>query len=104
MKFGIYCRKETKYQTPVDALLQVKTGEIWGTCGRFNYGPTVRGYAHPLAQGERGIDFTTEIQPEPNQGPLHVNWYADRTPGITTVTVDGKDYACLKADVTNRQP
>jgi hypothetical protein len=103
MLYGVYCRKETNLQTKEIAIVQASSGEIWGTAARYGYTATVRGYAMPLQNGERGIDFTTEICPEPNQGPLHVNWYAGRTPGITMKTVDGVDYACLKANVTNKQ-
>ena len=101
--YGIFCRVETHIQTAALAIQQVKSCEIWGKVSRFGRNPCVKAYAGSL-KSQRGIEFTTSIAPEPDQGPLHVNWYHPNTPGVALKRDGGEDYACIDANVTNKQP
>jgi|ERR1700732_1966091 hypothetical protein len=102
--YGIFSRVETHIQTAELALQQVKSCEIWGRVSRFGLHPCVKAYAGPLSNSKRGIEFTTSLAPEPDQGPLHVNWYYPRTLGVTVKQQGGEDFACIDANVTNKQP
>jgi len=105
MIFGIFRRVETPdLQTPAVAIMQVNTGEIWGRISRHGKSPCVKAYAGPLESNVRGIEFTTSTCPHPDQGPLHVNWYHPDTPKVALRQKDGEDFACIDANVTNKQP
>lgn len=102
--YGIFSRVETHIQTAALAIEQVKSCEIWGRASRFSNYPCVKAYAGRLANSKRGIEFTTSLAPEPGQGPLHVNWYHPSTPGVALKQQGGEDFACIDANVTNKQP
>jgi hypothetical protein len=103
--FGPYCRWETPgIQTKELAKLQAASGEIWGLTPKHGMEPTVQAYPYPLAANRRGIEFTTDIAAQPNQSPQEIRWYLYQTPGVLLRQKDGKDFACILADVDNRQP
>ncbi len=106
MLFGPYCRWETPhFQTRDVAEIQAATGEIWGqTPKNGGMEPTVQAYPYPLAQDRRGIEFTTDTEAQPNQSPQEIRWYLYNTPGVLLRQMDGQDFACILADVDNRQP
>jgi hypothetical protein len=63
----LYHRLESPTQTPEIAREQMRTGEIWGRPLNFPYCsdiPKVKAYNGSLPLGARGIEFTTEIQPD----------------------------------------
>ena len=102
---GPFHRRETpEIQTSELAILQVKTGEIWGRTPK-NGGnwPTVQAYTTPIGS-QRGREFTTEIAPMPHQAPLEARWYLGLTPGVQARRKDGEDFACITAVVKNFQP
>ena len=105
---GPFCRWESPSQTPADALLQVTSGEIWGSVPFNGLEPTVEAYPGTLAKTQapnlRGIEFTTPIAPFPNSSPLHAKWYLSLTPGVLHRQKGGEDYACITATVDNHQP
>jgi hypothetical protein len=101
--FGIFFRLEGRTQTSAIAVLQVRSGEIWGKTPRYGIEPTVQAYAGKLIE-RRGIEFTTEIAPHPTGSPFEARWYLRRTPGVELRRKDGEDYACIKAVVDNHQP
>jgi hypothetical protein len=103
MTYGIFFRLESPTQTPAIAVLQVRSGEIWGKTPRGGFEPTVKAYAGRL-MARRGIEFTTQIKPHPNSAPHEVRWYLRRTPGVELRRKNGEDYACIKAVVDNHQP
>lgn len=104
--FGPFHRKELKYQTREDALMQVASGEIWGSTPK-NGGmcPTVQAYPGNLPPGKRGIEFSTNTQSEKGSCPIEARWYLGITPGVEE-RFDEKhnQYACISADVVNLQP
>jgi hypothetical protein len=100
---GIYCRWESPTQTPAIAIIQVRSGEIWGRKPAGGFYPAVQAYPSRLS-GRRGIEFTTEIQPHPMSAPHEVRWYLGITPGVELRQKQGEDYACIKAAVDNQQP
>ena len=104
MRFGPFCRWESTTQTSADARLQEQTGEIWGRTPRWGMVPTVQAYPFPLAATQRGIEFTTNTEPHANGSPYEIRWYLNLTPGVLLRQKDGEDFACILADVDNRQP
>jgi hypothetical protein len=103
MTYGIFFRLESPTQTPAIAVLQVRSGEIWGKTPRYGFEPVVQAYAGSLT-GRRGIEFTTQIKPHPNSAPHHAYWYLTRTPGVELRRKNCEDYASIKAVVDNHQP
>jgi hypothetical protein len=104
--FGPFHRKETKYQTPQDALKQVSSGEIWGSTPK-NGGmcPTVQAYPGQLSDGRRGIEFSTDIESESGSSPIEARWYLGLTSGVEErFDQNANQYACISAKVVNVQP
>jgi len=103
VSIGPFHRRETPTQTKEDAVLQTQSGEIWGKTPRGGNLPTVQAYAGNLPGG-RGIEFHTEIEPNPSGSPYEARWYLGLTPGVVQRERDGVDYACISACVDNKQP
>lgn len=103
-----YHRRESRSQTSEDAEMQVTSGEIWGRAPRNFYQSdflVVKAYRGRLKEGERGINFTTDITPERGSGSLNeARWYYPVTPGAELRRRNGEEFACIKAIVENRQP
>lgn len=79
--------------------MQEKSGEIWGTYNRDLAGgrtifPSVDAYVGPLGMDERGIEFVTDVPPDPHTRPRFSRWTGPR-PGVR---IEG-DYAKIKATV-----
>ena len=104
VSLGQFNRREN-YRTQPKSLapIQVASGEVWGRTPRGGSEPTVQAYTGKL-RNDRGIDFTTLIDPHPDGSPLEVRWYLTATPGVECRRKDGEDFACIKAVVTNMQP
>lgn len=103
VRYGLFRRVETQLQTAADAVVQVQTGEVWGSVPFGGMEPTVQAYIGPLGT-RRGIEFTTDTNPHPGGTPLEARWFLTQTPGVLARTKLGKDYACILADVINKQP
>ena len=73
---AIYYRKESPTQTVADAKKQEETGEFWGQSKAWNAIIKVRAYDGPLPPGERGVEFETDILPDPGQSPGQPTWGA----------------------------
>src|SRR5690348_208998 len=102
MKLGPFHRIESTTQTVADAVQQVDSGEIWGRTPRGGMTPTVKAYAGPIG-GNRGVQFTTDINPHPNSAPHEARWYLGNE-GVELRQHGGDDFACILADVQNHQP
>lgn len=104
--YGPFHRVESPSQTVEDARLQARSGEVWGTPARpSGLFPCVKAYPGELAILRRGIEFTTPVQPDlQSSTPIEFRWYYPQTPGVELRSEDGTDYACIRADVENRQP
>jgi hypothetical protein len=100
---GPFYRLESGTQTREDARLQEKSGEIWGRTPRNGLEPTVQAYVGHLIS-RRGIEFTTATAPHPNASPFEARWYLTQTPGVLLRQKDGEDFACILANVKNKQP
>lgn len=101
---GHFFRLESSTQTAHVAVLQERSGEVWGKTPQGGMEPTVQAYAGRLRAGVRGIEFTTETMPHPNGSPFEARWYLSKTPGVVPRHKNGVDYACVYADVDNYQP
>jgi len=81
-------------QTDQIAKLQESSREIWGQPARGSDQPSVKAYPGPLVSG-RGVQFTTEIVPQPFGAPNEARWYWNWTPNVELRQKDGKDFACI---------
>lgn len=103
--FGPFHRKEGRTQSAQVAALQVSSGEIWGgTPKNGGMVPTVQAYPG-LLPACRGVEFTTDIAIHPGSCPIEARWYLGLTPGVEErYDAAGESYACISADVVNKQP
>ena len=99
---GIFCRWESSTQTPAIAVLQVRSGEIRGKTPKDGLYPTVQAYPWRL-DGRRGIECTTQIQPQSMSAPHEARWYLGLTPGVERRRKAREDYACIREVVDNYQ-
>jgi hypothetical protein len=102
-----YFRRESPTQTKEDAVQQEKTGEIWGRPARIGGAfPCVKAYLGSLPKGQRGIEFTTAVAPDPeSSSPFEARWYYPKTPGAMKRTnSEGEVFAAIAAKVVNYQP
>lgn len=90
----VYHRLESPTQTPETARLQEESGEIWGHPPRYSDIPAVQAYTGPLPEGRRGIEFVTDVPPDPLPAPGTAWWRGPR-PGVR---VEG-DWAKIKVRV-----
>lgn len=82
--------------------MQLKSREIWGKAAQNVYQsdiPKVKAYVGKLPQGKAGIEFITDVPPDPNTPPYLATWSGDR-PGVKT---EGA-YAKLKVLTITRHP
>jgi hypothetical protein len=93
---GPYHRVETPKQTMQHAKLQVESGLM---CGKIPFGgavPCVQAYVGVLPDGERGIEFTTEIPPLAGTVP-HVAYWRQGSPGVHDAP---GDMVCIPVFIT----
>lgn len=77
----IFHRLASTTQTPEVALKQEQSREIWGKESRYGGPPAVKAYVGRLPPGLRGIEFDTDVPPEPGSPPGHAEWRRPR-PGV----------------------
>lgn len=65
----VYHRLASRTQTPHDAAMQETSGEIWGRAPRDSDIPKVKAYPGPLPPGAKGIEFTTDVEPDHGSRP-----------------------------------
>lgn len=106
MRYGPFHRLESPTQTAATARLQAASGEIWGAPARLNgLFPCVKAYRGPLPPATRGIEFTTTVAPDMGSStPIEFRWYYPQNPRVELRVSAGIDYACIPAQVDNRQP
>ncbi len=99
---GVYHRYQTPTQTKQDIQMQLKSLEIWGKATKNVYQsdiPKVKAYVGKIPKGKAGIEFTTDVTPDPNTPPHLATWSGNR-PGVRTE----EDYAKLKVLTITRHP
>ena len=82
--------------------MQLESLEIWGQAAQNVYQsdiPKVKAYVGKIPPGKVGIEFTTDVLPDPNTPPHLATWSGNR-PGVRT---EG-DYAKLKVQTITRHP
>lgn len=96
---SIYHRLESPTQTSQDARRQEKSREIWGRPARYSGIPKVKAYTGILPANRRGIEFTTDVEPDLGMPPHLALWSGPR-PGVRIAG----EYAILEVlTVVNRQ-
>ena len=99
---SVYHRYQTPTQTEQDIQMQIESLEIWGKAARNVYQsdiPKVKAYVGKIPEGKAGIEFTTDVPPDPNTPPYLATWSGNRE-GVRT---EG-DYAKLRVLTINRRP
>jgi hypothetical protein len=99
---GVYHRYLTPTQTKEDIEMQLKSLEIWGKAAHNVYQsdiPKVKAYVGKIPPGKVGMEFTTDVPPDPNTPPYLAIWSGNRE-GVRTE--DG--YAKLKVLTITRHP
>jgi hypothetical protein len=96
----VYHRVQSASQTPSLAAQQQRTGEIWGSYNRDMMGgrspfPSVDAFPGPLPEGEKGIEFTTEVPRDSGTPSRVARWTGPRV----GVIVEG-DYARIRVAIT----
>lgn len=92
---NLYHRLESPTQTAADARAQAASGEVWGLAARFSNVPKVKAYEGPLPADARGVEFSTDVAPDPGCPPGQAFW----GPANSGVEVCG-DVVKLKVRVT----
>ncbi len=98
----VYHRYLTPTQTEEDIKMQLQSLEIWGKAAKNIYQsdiPKVKAYVGKIPPGKVGIEFTTNVSPDPNTPPHLATWSGNR-PGVRT---EG-NYAKLKVLTIIRHP
>jgi hypothetical protein len=73
-------------QTPQDIEKQIQSQEIWGKAAQNVYQsdiPKVKAFVGKLPKGKKGIEFTTNVPPDPHTPPYLATWSGNR-PGVKT--------------------
>lgn len=92
-----FFRLASPTQTPEVAALQVESGEIWGQRNAHTFQairPSVDAYVGSLPVGADGIEFETEVEPDPGQPPGRARWTGPRD----GVVVEG-EWAKIQATI-----
>lgn len=96
-RFGPFYRKESPTQTVAVAAEQHTNGQIWGRTAPGGLVPQVQAYVGHLPEGVRGIEFYTDIPPDPGGPPRRVSWTGGHR--RRDVRTDG-DFAIIDCIVT----
>lgn len=56
----------------------MESGELWGRPPQASPFPKVKAFIGPLPDGEAGIEFITEVAPDPGNAPRRVDWSGPR--------------------------
>ena len=94
IEISTYHRLVSSSQTLEDIKKQIESLEIWGKAPHNVYKsdiPKVKAFIGKLPKGKKGIEFTTDVPPDPNTPPYLATWSGNR-PGVKTQD----EYAKLK--------
>ncbi len=87
-----YHRLESSTQSLKTACQQRDSREVWGGVPQHGFQPVVQAYVGPLASNGNGIEFTTDVEPEPLSPPGQAEW---RPPRVPVRIVAGREFAIL---------
>ena len=94
-------RQESPTQSPEDAILMEKSGELHGGIPRDSDTPQPQAYAGPLPDGKRGIEFETTHKPTPGQKPTSIQNFRGADSGVEEFTnAKGREMGKIKIKVT----
>jgi len=100
-RFGPYHRRSQL--NPDENELICASGEIWGRPrGNFFAGtiPSVKAWDGPLPEGIVGVEFYTDVEPNPGSPPRWPEWSQGR-PGV--VVLERDELVAIKVLVTMRR-
>jgi hypothetical protein len=84
--------------------MQERSREIWGRPARWSSQPSVKAYPGTLPD-QRGIEFTTDIEPMPGSAPNEARWYWEWCSGVLLRRKCGQDFASIPVtSFKNMQP
>lgn len=73
-----YHRVRSATQSREDAILQERSGQLWGQPARWSDIPKVKAYVGPLPDDRDGIEFVTDVLPDPGCPPGQAYWSGPR--------------------------
>ena len=82
IELSTYHRLVSPSRTLEDIQKQIDSLEIWGGAAHNFYQsdiPKVKAYSGKLPENQSGIEFTTDIPPDPNIPPGLATWSGNRT-------------------------
>ncbi len=100
-RFGPYHRRTRRY--PDENRLVEESGMLWGRPqGNFYAGliPCVKAWSGALPDGMIGLEFYTDVEPDPGSPPLSPEWSEGR-PGV--ITLERKELVAIPVVVTMRR-
>jgi hypothetical protein len=77
-RFGPFHRLESPSQPGEIAGWQAASGELWGLPPRGSDRPKVKAYVGPLPGVAHGIEFYTNVEPDPGVPPFLAFWSGPR--------------------------
>ena len=95
-RFGPYHRLQSKVWNE----LMSRTGHIGGRVPFGGRRPTVQAFEGPLPEDQAGIEFWTEVRPDPGGVPGQARWTLSR-PGV--LSREGGEVAAIPAKITRRR-
>ncbi len=99
-----YHRIESETQCSHIAVKQESSLEVWGREPRCSDIRQVQAYKRGLQRGIRGIEFDSQVIPDPTGHPHIASWSGERL-GILQRKDDQHDYVAIKVfDFKNLQP
>lgn len=66
---GLHLKKLPHGRVGRDARQQEASGEMWGRHPSSGFAPMVEAYRGPLPVGKRGVEFITDVSPDPGGVP-----------------------------------
>ena len=100
MPHQYYFRRESPTQTLQLARKVATDRELRGKTNRFSVLPSVDAFVGPLPDGEFGMEFATDVPPDPGSPPGRARWTGPR-PGVRSFTdADGVDWVAIPVTVT----
>lgn len=79
-RFGPFHRTGTT-QDDATTIAQRNIGELWGQANRWADEPSVDAYEGHLPEGKHGVEFWTDVEPDPGSPPGKARWLGPR-PGV----------------------
>lgn len=96
----LYHRLESRTQPPGIVVIQQRSGTIRGYPALGSLIPKVKAYGGPLPAGRRGIEFTTDVPPDPGCAPGRPTWSGPRQGVRIDIDFQRREFAEISVVIT----